>query len=345
MIRYAHEKNNPNFHQAEADAFNDSINDLNLIELPLLDRLYTWSNKRSNPTLERLDRAFINLDWDRALPSTLLSSMTRRTSDHVPLKIEISTTIPTSKVFRFENYWTKENNFLPILTAAWGCRITNSNAAAVVSAKLKRTRRSIKEWKKTRPNLGQQEIDCKIVIDLMDYVEEQRTLSVPEAALRVLIVKILNRVTQEKLLLWKQRSKVRAAVEGDENTRFFHACANQRLRRNKIQLIEHDGMEVYNHDSKAALLHSFFMNLLGTSVETSWTFHLHDLYPEGSINLDQLDRDFDMEEIHIAFRRMHINATLMVLGPFSSRPFGARSVLTSTPCLAPSTLTLLTWSD
>lgn len=104
MIRYAHEKNNPNFHHTEAGAFNDCINDLNLIELPLLDRLFTWSNKRFDPTLERLDRAFINLEWDSVLPSTLLSSMTRCTSDHVPLKIEISTNIPMSQIFHFENY-------------------------------------------------------------------------------------------------------------------------------------------------------------------------------------------------------------------------------------------------
>jgi hypothetical protein len=215
MIRYAHEKNNPNFHQAEADAFNDCINDLNLIELPLLDRLFTWTNKRTVPTLERLDRAFINLEWDGVLPSTLLSSMTRRTSDHVPLKIEISTAIPKSQVFRFENYWVKDATFLPIIISAWNCRIPNSD-----------TRRSIKSWRKSRPNLGQQETDCRTVIDLFDFVEERRLLSPIEANLRSLVVRILDRVTQSKLLLWKQRSKIKVAIEGDENSRYFHACAN-----------------------------------------------------------------------------------------------------------------------
>jgi endonuclease/exonuclease/phosphatase family metal-dependent hydrolase len=75
-----------------------------LIEVPLLDRSFTWSNKRSNPTLERLDHVFINLNWDAMLPGTTLSSLTRSTSDHVPLKIEIATSIPKSLIFRFENY-------------------------------------------------------------------------------------------------------------------------------------------------------------------------------------------------------------------------------------------------
>jgi len=64
MIRFAHEKNNDNFRTREAEAFDDIVNDLSLIELPLIDRLYTWSNRRANPTLERIDRAFINLAWD-----------------------------------------------------------------------------------------------------------------------------------------------------------------------------------------------------------------------------------------------------------------------------------------
>lgn len=76
MIRYGHEKNNPNFRVAEAEAFNDYVNEMCLLEIPLLDRAYTWSNKQRTPTLELLDQVFINLDWDNKLPSTILSSLT-----------------------------------------------------------------------------------------------------------------------------------------------------------------------------------------------------------------------------------------------------------------------------
>lgn len=64
MNMYSHDKNNANFRFAKAKSFNQCVNDMNLIELPLLDRNYTWSNKRSTPTMERLDRIFINLAWD-----------------------------------------------------------------------------------------------------------------------------------------------------------------------------------------------------------------------------------------------------------------------------------------
>jgi hypothetical protein len=153
--------------------------------------------------------------------------MTRRTSDHVPLKIDIATTIPRSNLFWFDNYWVNEPGFVSMIESAWACRTRKSDPAAAISAKLKRTRRTIKNWRKSKPNLGQQETDCSIVINLIDFVEEVRPLTWRETKLRALITTILSRVTQAKLTIWKQRSKIRAAIEGDENTRFFHACANQ----------------------------------------------------------------------------------------------------------------------
>jgi hypothetical protein len=138
MIRYSYEKNNNNFRISEAESFSDCINDLCLIELPLLDRRYTWSNRRATPTLERLDRVFINLAWDEILPSTILSSLTRRTSDHVPLKIDISTSIPKSKLFRFENYWVQNAGFRDKAASTWNCQTDNSEPAAIITAKLKK---------------------------------------------------------------------------------------------------------------------------------------------------------------------------------------------------------------
>jgi hypothetical protein len=35
---------------------------LDLLELHLHGRLYTWSNEREDPTLERIDRAFVTED-------------------------------------------------------------------------------------------------------------------------------------------------------------------------------------------------------------------------------------------------------------------------------------------
>jgi len=106
-----------------------------------------------------------------------------------------------------------------------------------------------------------------------------------------------------------QRSKVRAAICGDENTRYFHACANQRRRMNRIQVIEHDGREYHNHNQKADILHAFYHNLVGCVRETNWTFQLSSLYPGGPLPLDELGSPFTSAEIRKAVHSMRSTAS------------------------------------
>lgn len=90
---------------------------------------------------------------------------------------------------------------------------------------------------------------------------------------------------------------------------FFHACANQRFRSNKIQILEHNGSELTNHDQKAHVLHAFYHSLLGCSYPTIWNFQLSDIYPENTTPLTCLDTPFCASEISLAFRHMHSNAS------------------------------------
>jgi hypothetical protein len=127
--------------------------------------------------------------------------------------------------------------------------------------------------------------------------------------LREVIVRLLSRTTREKLLLWKQRSKIRAAIEGDENTRYFHACASQRMRHNKIQVLDHDNMEVFGHEQKAQILFDFYNSLLGASRHTTWSFDLNSLYLNLVAGLSALDEPFTQAEIKTAFFSMHASSS------------------------------------
>ena len=60
LTRNADENSNGTLHQNLAELFNDPIHALAVIEIPLLDCLFTWSYHRAEPTLPRLDRVFFN---------------------------------------------------------------------------------------------------------------------------------------------------------------------------------------------------------------------------------------------------------------------------------------------
>jgi exonuclease III len=120
LTRDPADRNNDNFSLSEATMFNDAINNLCLFELPLMDRHYTWSNRRDVPTLVRLDRVFVNHAWNLVFPSSTLSSLARDTSDHVPLIATISTLIPKRGYFRYDTAWSLHASFKNLIRSSWG---------------------------------------------------------------------------------------------------------------------------------------------------------------------------------------------------------------------------------
>jgi exonuclease III len=55
LIRSRQDKNTAISNSALVSAFNDKINEIGLLEIPLSGSRYTWTNKRDVPTLARLD--------------------------------------------------------------------------------------------------------------------------------------------------------------------------------------------------------------------------------------------------------------------------------------------------
>lgn len=113
LTRVPSDNNNLSFNSQLASRFNRVIDALQLYELPLRDRLYTWSNKRAMSTMAKLDRAFICTGFGNAFLATFLTSAPRPTSDHTPIITTIQSNIPKSKVFRFEQAWLLAPSYLP----------------------------------------------------------------------------------------------------------------------------------------------------------------------------------------------------------------------------------------
>jgi hypothetical protein len=71
MIYQAADKSNGRLHRRQMGRFRRLLSDLELKQLHLHGRLFTWSNERTHRTLERIDRIFISLDWERPLSQLL----------------------------------------------------------------------------------------------------------------------------------------------------------------------------------------------------------------------------------------------------------------------------------
>lgn len=88
-------------------SFNETINKIDWIELPLKGRKYTWSNMQQSPLMEKLD---VNFPNSEAFP------LAKTTSDYIPYVIKIGTKIPKCHIFRFQNSWMTKPGFDQVVT-------------------------------------------------------------------------------------------------------------------------------------------------------------------------------------------------------------------------------------
>ena len=101
---------------------------------------------RATPTLARLDRMFVNNAQCTTFPQKTLSSLVRQTSDHTPIMANMTTKLPKSTLFRFENAWLHNKQFLPTVLPAWHAAPASTDAAGRLAGCLKSTRAPAKVW-------------------------------------------------------------------------------------------------------------------------------------------------------------------------------------------------------
>ena len=91
LIYQAQDKNNARLNCRLMQRFRRTIDALQLAELHLYGRLYTWSNERTRPTLERIDRVFSMVPWLESHPFHHLHCRSNGCSDHTPLLLVLFT--------------------------------------------------------------------------------------------------------------------------------------------------------------------------------------------------------------------------------------------------------------
>ena len=99
LIRSLDNRNRPGGNINNMLRFNSIIQHLDLEEIPLKGRTYTWSNMQDNPLLEKLDWIFTSSEWISSYPNTYATSMSNITSYHVPILITVGTDIPKAQIF------------------------------------------------------------------------------------------------------------------------------------------------------------------------------------------------------------------------------------------------------
>jgi hypothetical protein len=66
--------------------------------------LFTWSNERSHPTLERIERMFVSSCWNVTFTRAALQALSSRFFDHAPLLLLLDDRFHPKCCFRFQAF-------------------------------------------------------------------------------------------------------------------------------------------------------------------------------------------------------------------------------------------------
>jgi hypothetical protein len=302
LIYEARDKNNAALNRRLMGQFRAALNLAELKEIRCLNRAFSWSNERQQPTLVRLDRFFCNSAWEALFHACAVHALTSALSDHCPLLLTDLHCPPRRANFRFESFWHRFPGFYATVTTAWNQQTASQNPLSRLHDKMRRMARELRLWSKLHFSDARFQLHFASEIVLrFDVPQERRLLSAEEFALRkLLIARILGLAAIERARR-RQASHVTWLRDGDANTRFFHLKMNARRRKNHIHLLQTDNAVVTSHDDKAATLLEHFMASLGTASPRSASIAWENL-PIQLVDLSGIDTPFTPAEIWAAVK-------------------------------------------
>lgn len=154
--------------------FRSKVNLVELKEVYLNGRRYTWSNEQKSATLEKIDHVFSTMDWEEQSPSCFLSALCYPRSDHFPLMLNLNTDSRTGKRFRFEAFWAKAKGFRDVVAVAWASVPSAGNAFVLLDNKLWATAKALKSW--SDKWIGNVKIQIAIALELILRSDEAMEL-------------------------------------------------------------------------------------------------------------------------------------------------------------------------
>lgn len=128
-------------------SFNNTIEDLELLEVPLVGRKFTWSSKRPSPTFSRLDRVFISPHWNSMGVAYTLQDAPTTASDHAPLIFQVKPHQNNqNRSFKFETFWLGHPEINTVVQNLWTPEQVHPDPIKNFHYKLNRTRKELRSW-------------------------------------------------------------------------------------------------------------------------------------------------------------------------------------------------------
>ncbi|XP_021985624.1 uncharacterized protein LOC110881777 [Helianthus annuus] len=238
-VRFPEEKRNCAFKRTCANNFNSFIYDTGLLEYPINGRPFTYCSDNGKK-MSKLDRFLINSEFFNLWPQACFQVLPSMWSDHIPIILNMKAVNYGARTFRIFNSWFGKEGFEEAVIEACNSFVYHGGPPDVqFIRKLGQIRNKLKSWRNVMiKKEGEVVSGAKEKLEEMEALLERRDLTEEEEWIFSENKKI---VLEAELLLakdLKQRSRVKWAKDGDENSKYFHSMINKRKACNAIRGLE-----------------------------------------------------------------------------------------------------------
>ena len=244
-ILFSYEKEGgPPRAEACMEKFRQALEDCELHDLGFVGDAFTWRNHHvsaSSFIKKRLDRAVANGEWRARFPLVRVVNGDPRHSDHRPIIVDLGDNNSGRKYNsgdvsrKFEARWLEEEECSAGVEEAW-CQVLGEGEADMMEFQ----RKLLSElWSWDKEVLGELERRIKNAKRELERCR-RRSISQEQVNREHILRYKLERLQDQLHVYWKQRAHTAWLTKGDRNTKFFHAYASERKRRNYIKKLKDD---------------------------------------------------------------------------------------------------------
>ncbi|GER24988.1 RNA-directed DNA polymerase-like protein [Striga asiatica] len=219
--------------EASFQSFRHFTQLLNSVACPSVGHPFTWSNNRKGKDFVevQLDRFLLSPDWLLKFPKVSVLHIPLVSSDHSLLLMDIVGTEQKRKHrFYFDRRWAKEEGFDECVKKAWKMQVTGAGLYSF-QKRLRNVKFGLLGWlTSTATNSSKIIKECNAKLELLSSQGGAREWTEWYSCKEK-----IHKAYKDEELYWKQKARVRWLKEGDNNTRFFQACVNQRRSMNSLE--------------------------------------------------------------------------------------------------------------
>ncbi|GJU12016.1 hypothetical protein Tco_1134412 [Tanacetum coccineum] len=230
-----------------------------------------------------------------------LITLPRDVSDHCPLLLKSHSDNFGPIPFKFFNSWLLNDEFPTVFSQSWSSSLMSSattHPAIILKEKLQHLKKHIRMWRSNATSNSDNLIqDLKDKVEVLDAKAKNGCLVNHEIETRISLLKQLEDHNHIKRLDLMQKAKIKWAIDGDENSKFFHGFINSKISRSRINRILFNGFWVTDPPLVMSHIFNFHKNKFANNIPNRPRFTSNKFKTLSTDDLSLLDARFTSKEI------------------------------------------------